>query len=109
MRTKLARPARLMRVSVMPPPGLSRGEANSWLRRATRTPLASRASAESCAADQRATNEPTLTVAVFDSAGAGDGAFGAVTALRSIPFLMRGAAGNAGAESTRARAGGWGD
>src|SRR6478672_557070 len=110
MRTKLDTPARLMRVSVMPPPGLSREEANSWLRRATRTPLASRASAESCAADQRATNELTLTVAGFDSAGAGaDRAFGAVTALRSIPFLMRGAAGNAGAESTRARAGGWGD
>src|SRR6476620_235371 len=110
MRTKLATPARLMRVSVMPPPGLSREEANSWLRRATRTPLARRASAESCAADQRARNEPTLSAADLDSAATGaDGAFGAVTALSSMPFLIRGAAGSAGAGSARARAGDSGD
>src|SRR6476661_6999258 len=115
MRMKLARPARLMRVSVIPPPGLSRDDANSWLSRATRTPLARRVSAESCAAAQRDMN--ALTVAAADLAAAVGaaaaaleadvaGAAGAETALSSIPLVrMRGAAGSAGWESVRAGAG----
>ena len=106
---KLATPARLIRVSVTPPPGLSREDANSWLRRATRTPLCSRASAESCAAAQRATRE--RTVAVADAAGVVAGATGvpradavdvvggvdAATALSRPLVRMVGAAGSSGA------------
>src|SRR6476469_7224063 len=115
MRMKLARPARLMRVSVVPPPGQNRDDANSWLSRATRTPLARRVSAESCAAAQR--DMKAFTVAAADLAAAAGAAAvaleaevavaaGAETALSRMPLVrMRGAGGSAGWESVRAGAG----
>src|SRR6476469_2945199 len=108
---KLATPARFIRVSVTPPPGLSREDANSWLRRATRTPLCSRASAESCAAAQRATSERAVAVTDVGVVAGATGTPGAdgvdvvggvdvATALRRPLVRMVGAAGSSGAGCT---------